>query len=155
MIRLRRFHLRPFAASARQVRVDRFHLRPFAASARQVRGGRFHLRPFRVGRFHLRPFAAVARPAVAVARHALATMAAMMIGGGASLLACPMCFGAEETPLIDGAKLGVLVMLGVLFAVQGGFVAFFPICASGRNRTLTSSSTWNGRSFNEGLEHHD
>jgi hypothetical protein len=125
MIRLRRFHLRPFAASARQVRVDRFHLRPFAASARQVRGGRFHLRPFRVGRFHLRPFAAVARPAAAVARHALATMAAMMIGGGASLLACPMCFGAEETPLIDGAKLGVLVMLGVLFAVQGGFVAFF------------------------------
>jgi hypothetical protein len=125
MIRLRRFHLRPFAASARQVRVDRFHLRPFAASARQVRGGRFHLRPFRVGRFHLRPFAALARPAAAVARHALATMAAMMIGGGASLLACPMCFGAEETPLIDGAKLGVLVMLGVLFAVQGGFVAFF------------------------------
>ena len=125
MIRLRRFHLRPFAASARQVRVDRFHLRPFAASARQVRDRRFHLRPFRVGRFHIRPFAALARPAAAVARHALATMAAMMIGGGASLLACPMCFGAEETPLIDGAKLGVLVMLGVLFAVQGGFVAFF------------------------------
>ena len=107
------------------IRLRRFHLRPFAASARQVRGGRFHLRPFRVGRFHIRPFAALARPAAAVARHALATMAAMMIGGGASLLACPMCFGAEETPLIDGAKLGVLVMLGVLFAVQGGFVAFF------------------------------
>jgi len=115
MIRLRRFHLRRFAASARQVRLRRFHLRPFAASARQVR----------VGRFHLRPFAALARPARAVARHALTTMAAMMIGGGASLLACPMCFGAEETPLINGAKLGVLVMLGVLFAVQGGFVAFF------------------------------
>ena len=27
--------------------------------------------------------------------------------------------------MIDGAKLGVLVMLAVLFAVQGGFVAFF------------------------------
>ena len=27
--------------------------------------------------------------------------------------------------MIDGAKLGVLVMLGVLFAVQGGFVGFF------------------------------
>jgi hypothetical protein len=48
-----------------------------------------------------------------------------MIGGGTSLLACPLCFGAEETPLIDGAKLGVLVMLGVLFAVQGAFIAFF------------------------------
>ena len=27
--------------------------------------------------------------------------------------------------MIDGAKLGVLVMLAILFAVQGGFVAFF------------------------------
>ena len=41
------------------------------------------------------------------------------------VLACTMCFGAQETSMIDGAKLGVLVMLAVLFAVQGGFVAFF------------------------------
>ena len=39
--------------------------------------------------------------------------------------ACAMCFGAQETSMIDGAKLGVLVMLGILFVVQGGFVAFF------------------------------
>ena len=58
-------------------------------------------------------------------RQGLMTLAAVMIGGGTSLLACPLCFGAEETPLINGAKLGVLVMLGVLFAVQGAFVAFF------------------------------
>ena len=55
----------------------------------------------------------------------LATAAAVVIGGSSSLLACPVCFGAEETSMIDGAKLGVLVMLGVLFAVQGAFVAFF------------------------------
>jgi hypothetical protein len=42
-----------------------------------------------------------------------------------TVVACAMCFGAQETSMIDGAKLGVLVMLGVLFAVQGGFVAFF------------------------------
>ena len=42
-----------------------------------------------------------------------------------SVLACAMCFGAQETSMIDGAKLGVLVMLAILFAVQGGFVAFF------------------------------
>ena len=41
------------------------------------------------------------------------------------IVACAMCFGADETSMIDGAKLGVLVMLAVLFAVQGGFVAFF------------------------------
>ena len=53
------------------------------------------------------------------------TTAAVIVGGGSSVLACPVCFGAEETSMIDGAKLGVLVMLAVLFAVQGGFVAFF------------------------------
>ena len=42
-----------------------------------------------------------------------------------TVLACAMCFGAQETSMIDGARLGVLVMLAVLFAVQGGFVAFF------------------------------
>lgn len=43
----------------------------------------------------------------------------------AFLLACPACFGAEETSMIDGARLGILVMLGITFAVQGAFVAFF------------------------------
>ena len=58
-------------------------------------------------------------------RRAVTTAAAVMIGGGTSVLACPVCFGAEETPLIDGAKLGVLVMLAITFAVQGGFLGFF------------------------------
>jgi hypothetical protein len=40
-------------------------------------------------------------------------------------MTCPACFGAQETSMIDGAKLGVLVLLAILFAVQGGFVAFF------------------------------
>ena len=58
-------------------------------------------------------------------RTAVTTAVGVMIGGGSSLLACPVCFGAEETAMIDGARLGVLVMLGILFAVQGGFVGFF------------------------------
>jgi hypothetical protein len=36
-----------------------------------------------------------------------------------------MCFGAEETSMIDGTKLGVLVMLAITLTVQAGFVAFF------------------------------
>ena len=55
----------------------------------------------------------------------LTTAAAVLIGGSSSVFACPVCFGAEETSMIDGARLGVLVMLGVLFAVQGAFVGFF------------------------------
>jgi heme/copper-type cytochrome/quinol oxidase subunit 2 len=78
----------------------------------------------------LRSFAATARQArlrgvAATARQAFATGAAVMIFGSARLLACPQCFGAEETSMIDGAKLGVLVMLGITLTVQGAFVGFF------------------------------
>jgi heme/copper-type cytochrome/quinol oxidase subunit 2 len=61
----------------------------------------------------------------AAARQALITAAVVIVFGGSSLLACPVCFGAEETSMIDGAKLGVLVMLVVTLAVQGAFLAFF------------------------------
>ena len=59
------------------------------------------------------------------ARQALATFAAVIIGGGTSVLACPMCFGAEETSMVDGTKLGVLVLLAITLVVQGGFLSFF------------------------------
>jgi hypothetical protein len=58
-------------------------------------------------------------------RLVIATAAAVMVGGGSSVLACPVCFGAEETSMIDGAKIGVLVMLTITLVVQGGFVGFF------------------------------
>ena len=63
--------------------------------------------------------------AAPAARQALATAAVAIIGGGASVLACPLCFGAEETSMIDGTKLGVLVLLAITLVVQGGFVGFF------------------------------
>ena len=53
------------------------------------------------------------------------TAAAVVLGGSSSVFACPVCFGAEETSMIDGAKLGVFVMLAITLAVQGGFVGFF------------------------------
>ncbi len=65
------------------------------------------------------------RSCAATARQALTTTAAVMICGGTSVLACPMCFGAQETSIVDGTKLGVLVLLAITLAVQGGFVGFF------------------------------
>ena len=53
------------------------------------------------------------------------TVALVMIGGSSTLLACPVCFGAEETAMIDGTKLGIVVMLGITFTVQGAFLGFF------------------------------
>jgi hypothetical protein len=55
----------------------------------------------------------------------LATAAAVVIGGSASVAACPLCFGAEETSIIDGTRLGILALLGITLVVQGGFVSFF------------------------------
>jgi len=39
--------------------------------------------------------------------------------------ACPVCFGEAEGPLIDAARLGTFLLLGVTLAIQGAFVAFF------------------------------
>ena len=50
---------------------------------------------------------------------------AVVIGGSSSAFACPVCFGAEETSMIDASRLGILVLLLVTFAVQGAFVGFF------------------------------
>ena len=57
--------------------------------------------------------------------HVVAIAIAVLIAGDTSLLACPVCFGAEETAMIDGTKLGIAVMLAITFAVQGGFLGFF------------------------------
>ena len=68
-----------------------------------------------------RSFAASARQA----RLCLATAVFVAIAGSTRLFACPMCFGAEETSMIEGTKIGVLVLLAITLSVQGGFVGFF------------------------------
>jgi hypothetical protein len=56
---------------------------------------------------------------------AILTAALVVIFGSSSLLACPVCFGAEETSMIDGTKLGIAVLLTITVAVQGAFAGFF------------------------------
>ena len=77
----------------------------------------------------LRRFAASARPRsrglAASARHVVVTAAVLITAGSSSVLACPVCFGAEETSMIDGTRLGIMVLLGITVAVQGAFVGFF------------------------------
>jgi heme/copper-type cytochrome/quinol oxidase subunit 2 len=55
----------------------------------------------------------------------LATAASVVIGGSSSVFACTVCFGAEETSLIDATKLGILVLLAITLTVQGAFAGFF------------------------------
>ena len=56
---------------------------------------------------------------------ALMTAAALVIGGSAEVFACPVCFGAHETSMVDGTRLGILVLLVITLVVQGGFAGFF------------------------------
>jgi hypothetical protein len=58
-------------------------------------------------------------------KRVLTIAVAVLIGSSSSAFACPMCFGAEETSIIDGTKLGILALLGITLAVQGAFVGFF------------------------------
>ena len=44
----------------------------------------------------------------------------------APILACAACFSPDvQSPLTDGARIGVWLLLGVTVSVQGGFAAFF------------------------------
>jgi len=44
----------------------------------------------------------------------------------AAMLACASCFSADvDSPLVDGARSGVWLLLTVTLGVQGAFAAFF------------------------------
>lgn len=58
-------------------------------------------------------------------RLVMTTVAAVVLGGSSSAFACPLCFGAQETSLVDGTRLGILALLVVLLAVQSAFAGFF------------------------------
>jgi hypothetical protein len=53
----------------------------------------------------------------------LAAAAVLAIPGVAA--ACPVCFGEASGPMADAVNNGILFMLGVVGAVQFGFVALF------------------------------
>jgi hypothetical protein len=42
-----------------------------------------------------------------------------------TLVACAVCFGAADGPMLDAARLGVLVMVGFTTAMLTAFGVFF------------------------------
>ncbi len=58
------------------------------------------------------------------ARIATATLTILLAAVSAAH-ACTVCFGPEESTLLDGTKAGVWVMLGMTMAIQAAFVGFF------------------------------
>lgn len=60
-----------------------------------------------------------------VVRYVVAGMAAAVALTPESLLACPVCFGALDGPLADGANKAVLALLGITVSVLAAFATFF------------------------------
>ncbi len=42
-----------------------------------------------------------------------------------AVLACPVCYGAPDDPMVKGVNNGIWVLLGLVGFVQIGFVALF------------------------------
>jgi hypothetical protein len=61
----------------------------------------------------------------ALIRYVATTIAAAVALAPESVLACPVCFGALDGPLADGANQAVLALLGVTISVLAGFATFF------------------------------
>jgi predicted transporter len=56
------------------------------------------------------------------------------------VLACPVCFGAADSPQTRAMQAGILALLGVTVAILGGFAAFFFIYLRRRMRMFEESS---------------
>ena len=93
-------------------------LRSYAATARQVRVRRIAATALRHAQGRPEPRRGTAWRATVVAL-------TLMTFGSTDVLACPVCFGAEETSMVDATKLGILALLVITVAVQGAFLAFF------------------------------
>ena len=60
-----------------------------------------------------------------VMKYVVAGMAAAVALAPESVLACPVCFGALDGPLADGANKAVLALLGITMSVLAAFAIFF------------------------------
>ncbi len=60
------------------------------------------------------------------ARFAVAALISVAVLGAAEpAMACPVCFGESDSPMAQGMNNGIFFLLGVIGAVQIGFVALF------------------------------
>ena len=58
-------------------------------------------------------------------RTAVLLAVALLVIDSSAAWACPVCFGAADSPMTQGMNMAILLMLGVLGCVATGFVMFF------------------------------
>jgi heme/copper-type cytochrome/quinol oxidase subunit 2 len=49
----------------------------------------------------------------------------LILASQSSVNACPVCYGATDSPMADGVNAAILVLIGITGSVLSGFVAFF------------------------------
>jgi hypothetical protein len=52
-------------------------------------------------------------------------MTAFLLAIARPALACPVCFGAPDSPQVKAMQVGILVLLAITVVVLGSFAAFF------------------------------
>ncbi len=62
------------------------------------------------------------RPLVIRLRQAAVVL--FVLAAPRAALACPVCFGQNDSPMASAINAGVIMMLGVVVAVLGSFAAF-------------------------------
>lgn len=53
------------------------------------------------------------------------------------VMACPSCFGATDSPVVDGMNTAILTMLGITGMVLTGIAAFFVVMIRNVRRSKT------------------
>lgn len=48
----------------------------------------------------------------------------LMLMAPRAALACPVCFGQSDAPMAKAMNFGIMLMLGVVVCVLGGFLSF-------------------------------
>jgi ribose 5-phosphate isomerase RpiB len=66
---------------------------------------------------------------------------AILLASPVAAHACATCFGAEDSEMTRGMNNAILLLLGVVGVVQGGFVALFVKFWRGARRRGASVST--------------
>jgi hypothetical protein len=56
-----------------------------------------------------------------------AVITAVLLAAPRAALACPVCFGQNDSPLAVAMNQGILLMLGVVALVLGAFASFFVV----------------------------
>lgn len=63
-----------------------------------------------------------------------AALIAALLMLAAESLACPVCFGESDAPIVKGAEMSILFMMGVTYTLIGSGVAAFFVLRRRRRR---------------------